>query len=403
MPFRTGSAGRFVVLSLVALLVAGCAHADEEVSIAPLAPASGRVDPGLGPGTGALSSGPGYKGSPSWSPGGDRIAFTVDGYVVDKPTDSGDQRRWTTRDFFAEVTEWVSEDTLMILGAAPAQPTRTQEISSSLYKARAGEDPLGRERVRKEALAIGRGRGGLIFALGSGTYESEIALARDDGEVYRLYTRPIRGRVAALSPSPGGAEIVLAVRPPGDREISRLSVFDLRTGEAREMTRLEGNQEILGTPQWTEQSLYFVAGKRDTPADSEGAEPLYYLYRVSQEGGAPEPASGVGEDFVAASVRVSPDGKRLAIIGRLNPKAPANLYVLDPLTKDLTAVTTNEDMEIKTGPDDLAWSPGGESVAVIARGIPSTEPEVHADPVDRLLKDFYNLYEIPVGGPEEAP
>ena len=387
----------------MALLVAGCAHADEEVSIAPLAPASGRVDPGLGPGTRALSSGPGYKGSPSWSPGGDRIAFTVDGYVVDKPTDSGDQRRWTTRDFFAEVTEWVSEDTLMILGAAPAQPTRTQEISSSLYKARAGEDSLGLERVRKEVLAIGRGRGGLIFALGSGTYESEIALARDDGEVYRLYTRPIRGRVAALSPSPGGAEIVLAVRPPGDREISRLSVFDLRTGEAREMTRLEGNQEILGTPQWTEQSLYFVAGKRDTPVDSDGAEPLYYLYRVSQEGGAPEPASGVGEDFVAASVRVSPDGKRLAIIGRLNPKAPANLYVLDPLTKDLTAVTTNEDMEIKTGPDDLAWSPGGESVAVIARGIPSTEPEVHADPVDRLLKDFYNLYEIPVGGPEEAP
>src|SRR5215204_4337506 len=246
---RVGSAKPVAVLLVAAVFVAGCAHADKEVSIAPLVPAAGRVDSGLGPGTRALSSGPGYKGSPSWSPGGDRIAFTVEGYVVDKPTNSGDQRRWTTRDFFAEDTEWVSEDTLMILGAAPAQPTRTREVSNSpdsLYRARAGEDSLGLERVGKEVLAIGRGRGGLVFALGSGTYQSGIALAREDGEVYRLYTRPIRGRVAALSPSPDGDEIVLAVRPPGLREVSRLSVFDLWTGETREITRLEGNQEILG-------------------------------------------------------------------------------------------------------------------------------------------------------------
>ena len=41
--------------------------------------------------------------------------------------------------------------------------------------------------------------------------------------------------------------------------------------------------------------------------------------------------------------------------------------------------------------------------AVIARGTPSTEPEVRAAPADRLLRDFYNLYEIPVAGPEDAP
>ena len=104
-----------------------------------------------------------------------------------------------------------------------------------------------------------------------------------------------------------------------------------------------------------------------------------------EEGGAPEPAPGVGEDFVAASIRVSPDGERLAVIGRLNPKSPTNLYVLDPLAENLEAVTTNEDMEIKTGPDDLAWSPGGESVAIVARGTPSTEPEVRAAPAARLL------------------
>jgi Tol biopolymer transport system component len=398
---RVGSVKRFAVLSVAAVFVAGCAHADEEVSIAPLVPAAGRVDPGLGPGTQALSSGPGYKGSPSWSPEGDRIAFTVDGYVVDKPTDSGDLRRWTTRDFIAEDTEWVSEDTLMILGAA--SPSGTEAIPSSLYRARAEEDSLELERIGKEVSALGPGRGGLIFALGHGAFESGLALTRGSGDVRRLYTKSIKGRVTALSLSPDGDEAVLAVRPPGDLETSGLHVFDLRKGEGREITRLDGNQEILGTPQWTGQDLYFVAGKKTTSVDGDGLEPLYEIYRVPEEGGAPEPAPGVGEDFVAGSIRVSPDGERLAVIGRLNPKSPTNLYVLDPLAKDLTAVTTNEDMEIKTGPDDLAWSPGGKSVAVIARGTLSTEPEVHAAPADRLLRDFYNLYEIPVDGSEDTP
>jgi Tol biopolymer transport system component len=398
---RIGSAKLVAVLSIAAVFVAGCAQADKEVSIEPLVPAAGRVDPGLGPGTRALSSGPGYKSSPSWSPGGDRIAFMVDGHVVDRPTDSEDLRHWTTRDFIAEDTEWISEDILMILGAAP--PSGTEETSSSLYRARAHQDSLDLEKVHKEVSALGPGRGGLIFALGRGAFESGLALMRGSGNVHRLYSESIKGRVASLSLSPDGDEVVLAVRPPGDLETSVLHVFDLRKGKGREITRLDGNREILGTPQWTGQYLYFVAGERNTPVDRDGSEPLYEIYRVPEEGGAPEPAPGVGEDFVAASIRVSPDGERLAIIGRLNTKAPTNLYVLDPLAKDLTAVTTNEDMEIKTGPDDLAWSPGGGSVAVIARGTPSTEPEVRVVPADRLLRDFYNLYEIPVGGPEDAP
>src|SRR5215203_1166532 len=395
------SARQVAVLSIVAVFVAGCAHADKEVSIAPLAPAAGRVDPGLGPGTGALSSGPGYKGSPSWSPGGDKIAFTVDDYVVDRPTDSEDLRRSTTRDFIAEDTEWISEDTLMILGAA--SPSGTEETPSSLYRARAEKNSLELERVEKEVSAIGPGRGGLIFAIGRGAFESGLALTRGSGDVRRLYSKSIKGRVASLSLSPDGDEAVVAVRPPGDLETSGLHVFDLRKGKGREITRLDGNQEIIGTPQWTGQYLYFVAGEKDTPVDRDGSEPLYEIYRVPEEGGAPEAAPGVGEDFVAASIRVSPDGERLALIGRLNPKSPANLYVLAPLAKNLKSVTTNEDMEIKTGPDDLAWSPGGKSVVIVARGTPSTEPEVRAESADRLLRDFYNLYEIPVGGPEDAP
>src|SRR5215208_4774690 len=150
---RVGSAKPVAVLLVAAVFVAGCAHADKEVSIAPLVPAAGRVDSGLGPGTRALSSGPGYKGSPRWSPGGDRIAFTVDGYVVDRPTGSEDLTRWTTRDFIAEDTEWISEDTLMILGAA--SPSGTGETPSSLYRAGADEDSLELEKAAKEASTIG--------------------------------------------------------------------------------------------------------------------------------------------------------------------------------------------------------------------------------------------------------
>jgi Tol biopolymer transport system component len=390
-----------LILSVAAILGWGCAHPDEEDSIAPLAPASGRVDPGLGAGAQALSSGPGYKGSPSWSPEGNRIAFTVDGYVVDKPTGSGNVRRWTTRDFFAVDAQWESDDALMILGAAPS--AGSQETPSTLYKARPGEDSLELESVENDVSAIAAGRKRLFFALRSGTHESYLAMTRGGGKIDRRYSKPIEGHVAYLSLAPEGERAVLAVRPPGDRGVSMLRVFDLRNGQGREITRLEGDREILGTPQWTEHGIYFVAGKQSTSLDNDGAEPLYNIYRVPEEGGPPELAPGVGEDFVAASIRVSPDSRRLAVVGRLNPKSPPNLYVLDPPTKVLTTVTTNEDMEIKAGPDDLAWSPGGKSVAVIARGTPSTEPEVRADPADRLLRDFYNLYEIPVGSPEGTP
>jgi TolB protein len=401
MLFRTSQAKRaaFMALTITFVLLVGCAHVDEEAPIAPLAPAAGRVDPGLGPGTQAFSVGTGYKGSPSWSPDGDRIAFTIDGYVLDRPTGAGKSRRWTTRDFVARDAEWTSEGTLAILGAA----SYSGKTTNSLYRASAGEDSLELEKVADGVLAMcpDPDGEGLIFALEGRAAESRLALTRRAGGAYRPYPGLIEGRVAALALSPDGDEAVLAVRPRGDRETSGLRTFDLRTGEGREITRLEGRQEILGTPQWTEQGLYFVAGKQSTSLDDDGSEPLYELYRVPPGGGAPEPAPGVGEDFVAASIRVSPDGSRLAVIGRLNPKSPTNLYVLDPLAKNLEAVTANEDMEIKTGPDDLVWSPSNQSVAIVARGTPSTEPEVRAEPAHRLLRDFYNLYEIPVS--EDTP
>ena len=392
--------GPFLALLAAAVLLTACAHT-EESSIAPLVPTAGRVDPGLGPGTRALSTGPGYKGSPSWKPEGTRIAFTVDGYVVDRPTTSGETKRWTTRDFLATDAEWTSDDTLTILGAASSSG---RKATSSMYMANAGGDSLALERVAKGVLAMSPvpGEKGLVFALERGAEGSGLALTRESGKGYRPYANsPIEGRVAALSLSPDGDEAVMTVRPPGDLLTSEVRTFNLREGTGREVTQLDGDREILGTPQWTQQGLYFVAGKQTTSLDADGSEPLYNLYRVPAEGGAAKLAPGVGEDFVASSIRLSPGGKRLAVIGRLNPQSPTNLYVLDPAAEKLEAVTANEDMEIKTGPDDLAWSPNGKNVAIIARGTPSTEPEVRAEPADRLLRDFYNLYEIPI--PQETP
>jgi Tol biopolymer transport system component len=394
----------FAVLLLLAatvLVVTGCVHPDEEISISPLPPAGGRVDPGLGPEARPLSSGPGYKGSPSWSPQGDRIAFTIDGYVADKAVNAGDVRRWTTKDFVAEDAEWTSEGSLAILGAAPetlsgaGSPVGT---SRSVYQAHPGEGSPGVKEVVTEVLAMSlapKGEG-LIVALGIGSHKNALALIRGSGGIDRIYASVIEGRVTGISLSPDERRAVLAVRTYGDSASFELHTFDLRAGTRQRITRLEEDLEILGTPQWTKQGICYVAGEEGAMSGDGSAAPLYYLYQVPPDSGAPQPAPGVGEDFVASSIQVSPDGERLAVIGRLNPKSPINLYVLDLAAEALEAVTTNEDMEIKTGPDDLAWSPGGESVAIVARGTLSEEPRVHAAPKGALLEDFYNLYEIPV-------
>jgi Tol biopolymer transport system component len=246
-------------------------------------------------------------------------------------------------------------------------------------------------------LAMSRGPegDGLIVALRTGPGKSGLALLRDNGAVEQVYTSTVGGRVTGLSLSPDGRSVALAARTAGDT--FELHTFDLMEGVHRRIALLDRGLEIFGAPQWTRKGICYVVGKEATSIDG-GTAPLYDLYSIRPgSGDPPEPTPGVGEDFVASSIRVSPDGGRLAVIGRLNPNSPVNLYVLDLAAQDLEAVTTNEDMEIKTGPDDLAWSPGGDSVAIVARGALSDEPRVRTAPKRALLEDFYNLYEIPVG------
>ena len=398
------------LVAAVILVFAGCRHDHEETSIPPLSAAGGRVDPGLGPGTHALSSGPGYKASPSWSPRGDRIAFTVDGYVVDKPVNAGGVRRWSTKDFVAEEAEWTSESSLAIFGLAPSSvaeagsPVGRDEASRSVYRARSQEGSLDVEEIATGILAMSPGPEGkgLIVVLEIGSYEARVALLDDGGMVDRFYTRAIEGRVTGISLSPDGRKVVLAARRPGDLTSSELYVLDLHEGTHRRIARLDEDLEIIGAPQWTERGVFYVAGKEEVSGD-ERATPLYDLFLIPSGSGKPTPAPGVGEDFVTSSIRVSPDGERLAVIGRLTPNSPTDLHVLDLETRDLEDVTSNEEMEIKTGPDDLAWSPDGDSVAIIARGELSEEPIVRAAPKGALLEDFYNLYEIPVEGVGEVP
>ena len=138
-------------LVVISLIVVGCAPRDEKISIQPLPALEGRSDPGLGPGTRPLSSGPGYKGSPSWSPMGGRIAFTMDGYVVDKSVTAADLRRWTTMDFGAEEAEWTSESSLMILAADSNGP---DEASKSVYRTISDDGSPAVEEVAPNVLAM---------------------------------------------------------------------------------------------------------------------------------------------------------------------------------------------------------------------------------------------------------
>ena len=391
-------------LAATGLLLAGCGTAGE--TVIPAEPAErGGADLGLGPGVRPLTFGPGDKGSPRWRPSGDRLAFALDGYVVDKPPDSRELRRRTTRDFGAEEVEWVSSgNDLTILGpdlsGADPSSQKGEEAPRAIYRTSPGaEEGLGVDEIATGVLAMSPLSGRkLLVALEMEASTSALVKITDDGELSRAYPFTVEGRISGLSVSSDGSKVVAAVRqePSGSFGIH---VFDLSKGTSRRFSDLAEGQEVFGAPQWTKHGIFYVAGEART--DESGDAVPYDLYRLPSHPGDPKPVAGVGEDFVASSLKVSPDGERLAIVGRRNPNSPTELYVLDLSTGVLEAATANENMEIKTGPDDLAWSADGEHIAIVARGILSGH-RVYAVRADSLLADFYNIYDVPVADLDPA-
>jgi dipeptidyl aminopeptidase/acylaminoacyl peptidase len=181
----------------------------------------------------------------------------------------------------------------------------------------------------------------------------------------------------------------------GDEARFEVQTYEFSEGRASRVARLPAGTEVLGAPQWTRRGIHFVAGEATYSAADDRNPADYDLYRVPVGSGTPEQVRGIGEDFVAASIRVSPDGQRLAVVGRRNPGSPTNLYILDLASDTLEGATANENMEVKTNPLDLTWSPDGNHVILVARGALS-RPEVYDAPAQTLSSAFYNLYEVPV-------
>lgn len=396
MPYRNSLSKNLVVLATAILLFSGCLHEDERVRISPASDFGDRTDLGLGPGVRSLSSGPGEKSSPSWSPSGDRIAFTIDGYVVEKRLGDRDSQRRTTRDFDIESVAWVaSGDSLSILGKNRASSSRTSD-TLELYRTIPETGSLDVTRTAREVQAIApRPDGdGVLIAQKSGAANSRLAYVGASGEV-GPYFAEIPGEVTRLSFAPTGDEIALAARNTG-----RGGTFELRTSYlsgdgSLVLANLEMGLEVLGAPQIASDGVvYFVAGERSQEGELEASS--YRLYSIEPGADEPELVSGVGNDFVASSLKRDPAGERLAVVGRRNTSSPTNLYVFDVASGDFEAATSNQDMEIRTGPGNLDWSADGDTVAIVARTA-SSQLQIYSKPADDLVSDFYNLYAVPIG------
>ena len=382
----------------------------EAISIPP-ASAGSSSDSGFGSGVNTLSFGPGDKGSPRMSPSGERVSFIIDGRVAEKSLYSQNSSLSTGEDLYAEHAEWLPDDTLAALGVKEKDQGAKKVVSSSLFAARGEDASTDDQELVKRVEAVGAvPDGGVVVVVSEapparGSSEDQITsrlvLLKGSEEPMKFYLKSIDGRVTGLSISPDGSLAMLAVlRNDSERGgAKRFEVQTYRFSDSRMSlaARLPEGTEILGAPQWTPQGAYFVAG--DARSDAE-PDP-YVLYRTVSGSEEPEPVSAVGEGFVAASASVSPEGDRLAVIGRRNLGSPTNLYVLNLDPGTLDTATTNEDMEIRTNPRDLSWSPDGQSVILVAREA-LTGPTIYDTPAKELSSAFYNLYQVPVGKPGNA-
>ena len=394
-------AATLLVALLCVLGTTGCgllsaAEPVEEGVIEPAEPAEASTDLDLGPGIHPLSLGPGDKSSPRISPSGEKVAFVLDGYVVEKSLYAQDLIRRTAEGFSVTNTDWLSEENLSVLGPSPRRgPSARETEAGSLFVARPGDPPTTALVEGVQAAGAQASGDSVVAAVETrGTEDPAVALVRvrAGGTVARSYPLALRGRVSGISLSPNGREAAMAVRISSGEDAGRVELVTYRfsEGEPRRAGILDEGLEVIGAPQQTPQGIYFVAGEEgDEEAD-------YTLYRVPEGSQEYEPARGVGEDFVPASIAASPNGASLAVLGRRSSRSPTDLYVLDLASDALDAATANENMEIKTKPRDLAWSPDGSYVVVVARGVLSG-PKVYGSPAEDLSSAFYNVYRVPVG------
>ena len=400
---RVHRAAPLAAAFLVALLLgaAGCgffftAGPVEEGVIEPAAPAEASADLDLGPGVRPLSFGPGDKSSPRIGPSGDRVAFVLDGYVVEKSLYARDIQRRTAKGFSATNADWLSEEDLAVVGLGTSgEGVRAGgEETGSLFVVRPNDprpDGLA-EGVR--ATGTQAGGGSIVAAVASPGREEESTLARvrADGNAAKRLPAVFRGRISGLSLFGDGREAVLAARLGSGKDAGRAEIVTYRLAEGlpRRVALLNEGLEVIGAPQMTSRGIYFVAGEEGNE-EADNA-----LYRVPEGSEGYERVREVGGEFVPASIAVSPDGASLAVLGRRSSRSPTDLYVLDLASNALDAVTANENMEIKTNPRDLAWSPDGAYVTVVARGV-LPGPKVYGTPATDLSSAFYNVYGVPTG------
>src|SRR5918998_327268 len=109
-----------------------------------------------------------------WSPDGDRVAFVVDGYVVDRVVGNGRLTRWTTRDFAATRAEWTADGVLTVLGGAERGPQTAYRTDSG------GDGSLGVREVARDVLAMAPvpGDGEVVLAIRAEGGESAISVLR---------------------------------------------------------------------------------------------------------------------------------------------------------------------------------------------------------------------------------
>ncbi len=277
-----------------------------------------------------LTAHPSYDGRPKWSPDGRWIAFlgnrhgNFDLFVM--PAEGGRPERLTWDSENESLHGWMDGERLLIGATRERRYSRRDQGAWVAW--RDGRTPtlFGDWPMKNPALSP------------DGRW---LAYERGHGDPRR---RGYRGSAS-----------------------SALWLYDLETGEHRELTRFEGNDL---EPMWSGDgsALYFLSD-RPCPGNESGRD--LGLWRIRRDGGEPSLVWHPG----GRSLRypeISRDGRFVVAElddGLVRIETSSGHAEPLPVHGSLdTAIPAEIDREIKKGAEDLAVSPDGESVAFVARG-----------------------------------